>query len=126
MLTMTIQKNLNYWNLDFLYKLALRVTLYFFRLALWGYSVTSLPRALCFALLFSVALLPEALCFALAFSVASLPRALDFAICACLLGHFAPSSFKLQASSFSLTKSFNNKRCVSIDSKCSETQRNAK
>ena len=60
--------------------LALRVTLCLFRLALQGYSVASLPRALRFGLAFSVALLPQALCFALTFSVALLPRASCFAL----------------------------------------------
>ena len=53
-----------------------------------------------------------------------------------LLGRFAPSGFALRArislallaynSRFALTKIFEKKKCVSIDSKCSETHRNAK
>ena len=53
-----------------------------------------------------------------------------------LLGRFAPSGFALPArislaslarvSRFALTKIFEKKKCVSIDSKCSETRKNAK
>ena len=53
-----------------------------------------------------------------------------------LLGRFAPSGFALCArislaslahvSRFALTKIFEKKKCVSIDSKCSETRKNAK
>ena len=53
-----------------------------------------------------------------------------------LLGRFAPSGFALCArislaslarvSRFALTKIFGKKKCVSIDSKCSETRKNAK
>ena len=53
-----------------------------------------------------------------------------------LLGRFAPLGFALRArislaslahvSRFALTKIFEKKKCVSIDSKCSETRKNAK
>ena len=69
------------------------------------YSVASLPRASHFALAFSVASLPRASCIALALSVAWLPRT-RIALCA--------------------RKNFRKDKCVSMDSKCSETHRNAK
>ena len=70
----------------------------------YTFSVGSLPWALCFALTFSFASLPRASRFALASSVALLPR----------------------ASRFALTKIFEKNKCVSIDSKCYKTHRNAK
>ena len=51
------------------------------------------------------------------------------AIPARLLGHFAPSCLHLARfarTRFALTKMFGRKKCISIDSKCSETHRNAK
>ena len=42
-----------------------------------------------------------------------------FALCARILSFFAPSSFML-------TKIFGKNKCVSIDSKCSETHRHAR
>ena len=42
-----------------------------------------------------------------------------------LLGRFAPSGFA-RVSRFALTKIFEKKKCVSIDSKCYETRKNEK
>ena len=72
--------------------LAYRPALQAFRLALRGYSVASLPRALRFAR-------SHLACFA----------------------HDG-----LTRARFASLENFRKKKCVSIDSKCSETQRNAK
>ena len=63
-----------------------------------AFSVTLLPKSLCFALEFLVTLLPWALCFALAFSVAFV-SSIFIGLCACtrisqsILDHFTPLNF---------------------------------
>ena len=53
-----------------------------------------------------------------------------FMLCTRILSRFAPSGFALISSvtrmRFALTKIFEKNKCVSIDSNCSETHRNAK
>ena len=84
-----------------------------FRLALWGYSVASLFRALRFTLTFSADSLPQLR------ALHSHSRSLRS------LGLCASRLIRSLETRSSLMNIFE-KKCVSIDSKCSETHRNAK